>query len=451
MHWDTAVQQTTQIHLMFKRWSVLALELMSDPRRRKQVWYVPILGIAMAIMMARLILLAGWLSLESFAALAFGLLISSSMGIIGALGLQLLLQRDLPGMLVRKEEIQAQCLMAQACLIAFACFVLALPIGSLGSLSSSYSAEVWRAGLLHGLAQQLFLIATTDSRSRGNPLKFASDNLLRACLAVAASWPVAILSGSASHVLLVEALVSIVLSAIAFRTILMRNATSLLKLLTMAFTKIGKVPWSNVAFLLSSSMLTYGLFNIDRWIASIWLSKEAFAQYAFIAIGLMIAQSLQSMVNAAALPLVARRLVIQGEASAFRMAKNLSLISLAVGVIFGPIVVLLSRQVVSLWLPQYLPAMNLAWPVCAIAVLRLSDFYSTYLLVAGRERALTWVNLAVFLLTIAVLLGMNHVSKNAEWDLLNVVLAITLVLAVIHYLCIVSTAIFLSKRALLSR
>jgi O-antigen/teichoic acid export membrane protein len=421
---------------MFERVIALARSLTNSRYRRRQLWYLPVLGTAMSLMLLRLVWLANWLPVDGFASLAFGLLLSTGLGILGALGLQPLLQRDLPGMLVHGRETEGRRLLLQTSLVAGGCFLLALPIAYLGPMASEYSAQIWAAGLLHGLAQQFFLIVTTDSRSRGDPLRFAFDNLYRAVAALIVAWPVATITGSAAQVLAAEALVSFVLSALAMRRTLHRAGPGLLDSLSDALASIGRIPWRNAGLLLAVSLLGHGLLNIDRWVASAWLNKPQFAQYAFVAIGLMIAQSLQSLLNAAIFPLVARRRATEGTHAAHQISHRLALASLAIGALVAPLVVLVAQQVVKLWLPQYLPALPLAWPLCTLAVLRLSDFYSTFLLVSGQERVLTLVNLAICLAAGAAVLVLNRHGASWHPDPLWQVSLLALGLGCLHFLAV---------------
>lgn len=414
--------------------------LTESRRRRKQLWYAPVLGLAMALMMARLLWLANWLAVDDFAAVAFGLLVSSGFCVFGALGLHPLLQRDLPGMLIRGEEEKAQCLLMQACVAASVCFLLLIPVTVLGPSLSVYPLEIWVAGSLHGLAQQLFLIATTDSRSRGNTLQFAFDNLYRAVITVGVSWPLLLVSGSAVHVLMLEAAISLTLCAFVLRRAFIRRTKGLIVLVYEAVSKVATLPWRNALFLLSASTLAYCLLTVDRWVASWLLSKQDFAQYAFIGIGIMIAQSLQNLLNAAVFPMIARRAATQGNASAFRIARNLSLVSLALGSIIGPIIVFIAQRQIGGWLPQYLSALPLAWPLCLVAVLRLSDFYSTFLVVSGQERALTYTNLLILLSSCIAVLTMTWRPSSMDIEPIHFVVALAVGVGVTHYLAVAAIA-----------
>lgn len=430
---------------MLERYSTLMKHLKLSNQRYRQLWYAPILGLAMAIMMTRLVWLAGQLPVEAFASLAFGLLISSAFGIIGAIGLQPLLQRDMPGLLILGKENSARRLLIQAITLSLVCFLAASPLIYFGPELSAYPQAIWAAGLLHGLAQQMFLLATTDSRSRGDPLTFAFDNLYRALLVAIVSWLVAASTGSASAVLLAESFASILLSIRALKIIFLRDDSPAHLQIRQAINGISRLPWGNALFLLSASLLAYGILNLDRWVASFWLTTPDFAQYAFAAIGLMIAQSTQSLLNAAVFPMVARRHASQGNESSYKLARNLSWACLALGATAGPIFAVATEHLVEAWFPQYVGAIPLMWPILIIAVLRLSDFHSTYILVSGHERALTCVNLLILLCAGGALILLSAQPYSAILTPLQAVMKLAVCVGVGHYIAILITANWLYR------
>ena len=84
------------------------------PRRLREIWYAPVLLVSMALMLTRLLGYARLLSLESFAGLSLGLLASATLGMTGCLGLQSLLQRDMPVQFVRGRHKAALALLIQS-------------------------------------------------------------------------------------------------------------------------------------------------------------------------------------------------------------------------------------------------------------------------------------------------------------------------------------------------
>lgn len=91
----------------------------------QKLWYVPILLLAMSIMMARTLLMARLLSLEAFGEFSFGLLVSSSFNMLNCLGLQIILQRDLPIMILRHHEKSGAILLSQCLIVSSVsgCFI----------------------------------------------------------------------------------------------------------------------------------------------------------------------------------------------------------------------------------------------------------------------------------------------------------------------------------------
>jgi len=418
---------------MIRRASAAIISLIGSPQRRRQIWYVPVLSLALGIMMLRLGLLAANLSPEEFGLLAFGLLVSSGQVILGAFGLQQLVQRDLPGLIVMGRKTEALLLIMQTGLFSLACFLLLLPLYVVGPLFSAYPADLWAIGLVHGLSQQLFLLATTESRSRGDPLVFAKDNLYRAILVAALSLTAILLGYSALTILILEAAASTLLSVTRFRSIFVTAGAGSMSILSGAAIGMLRLPWSNALFLMAASLLTYGLLNLDRWVASLWLDKVLFAKYAFLSIGLMMAQSLQSLLNAAAFPMIARRHATEGAGAAFNLARNLSLTCLVGGLIVGPALVFLSHSVIEAWFPRYTDTIPLTWTILILALLRLSDFHSTYLLVAGHERTLTLINSIVLAAACLTLSQMGKLGFSANNDSLQTVTSFAMYVGIAHF------------------
>ena len=136
-------------------------------RRMKQLWYLPLLGTAMGLMMLRILAMARVLDVAGFGTYSAGLLISGTFCMLGCLGLQSILQRDMPVMLMRLRARAGLVLLLQCLLVALAC-------ASVGVLASGFVVSAGGlpslalvVGIVHGLSQQVFLLVTVESRSRG--------------------------------------------------------------------------------------------------------------------------------------------------------------------------------------------------------------------------------------------------------------------------------------------
>jgi O-antigen/teichoic acid export membrane protein len=356
------------------------------------LWYAPVLGIAMALMMARMLIMARLLAVNEFAVFSGGVLVSSSFCMLGCVGLQSLLQRELPMNLVRRQERRGIILSAQCVLVALACFIVLQLLAALGISFGSIPPRLLAAGSLHGLSQQMFLIATVDSRSRGEALRFAGQNLGRAVPVVLLGAVTALISGSAVAVLLGEAVVTIGLSVLMMNAAAEHSALNVGQICHLAARRMGNVNWRAAVTLMAVSALAFALLSADRWLASGALTAIGFAGYSFAGIVLLVAQSVQLIINASTYPLLARTYAKAGASGAFSVCVKYSGAILICGLVAVVPTLLLIRYLISRWFPLYDDAMALMPIFLFIAVLRVSDFWTSYLLIVGREARLLWVN-----------------------------------------------------------
>jgi O-antigen/teichoic acid export membrane protein len=140
-------------------------------------------------------------------------------------------------------------------------------------------------------------------------------------------------------------------------------------------------------------MVGFILMNADRWIAAQWLSPDRFAQYAFAWTVLLVGQSMQLLVNASVFPLLARRFGASGPASAYRACTWVSCALLLIGALLAVPSWVLLDAAIDRWFPAYQPALELLPLFIMVAVLRLSDFWTSFLIVVGREARLLVLNL----------------------------------------------------------
>jgi O-antigen/teichoic acid export membrane protein len=139
------------------------------------------------------------------------------------------------------------------------------------------------------------------------------------------------------------------------------------------------------------SIVFFLVYNLDRWIAADRLGPAGFAHYAFAWIVLSAAQSAQAVINAAVYPMLARRMGKSGHAAARRFCAMLSIgvFVLGAAAIFPAWII--AVQLIAHWFPQYRDTGVLVLIFLCIAVFRVSDFWSSYLLIVARERAvLVW-------------------------------------------------------------
>jgi O-antigen/teichoic acid export membrane protein len=364
-------------------------------RQLRQLWYLPVLAVALALMMFRIMLMARLFDLPGFAEYSSGLLLSTTFCMFGCLGLQSLLQRDMPILLARRRRRAALVLMVHAMLVASACAGALVVPAALGAGFVQLSPGLAALAVLHGLSQQLFLVVTVESRSQGEPLRYAMQNLVRAVAVVAAGAAAARVTGSPTWVIAAEALVSLLIVAGTLRAIERSSGWPMAALWRLARRSWQHVAWDTAMVMLAISAVNFALLNLDRLAAASWLPPAAFAQFAFAGLVLLVAQSAQAMVNASVYPMLARRFALQGPAIAFGLCARVSLVALAGGLLLAWPAYHLGALVIRRGFVAYEPSISLIVLLLAAAVLRLSDFWSSFLMICGHERRLLRLNLLV--------------------------------------------------------
>lgn len=363
------------------------------PRRRKQLWYAPLLATAMVLMFVRLLVMARLFDVPTFAQFSAGLLISNTYCMVGCLGLQTMLLREWPAQLVRLQRRRAVVRAAQCNLVALVIAGLGCLLAAAGLSIAGQASALLALGVLHGLSQQMFMVATTESRSRGDALGYSRQQLVRAALALSLGAWVAFETKSPLATIAVEALVSMALTTGVFNRALARAAIGWQAAHALAWRRMNRVAWLSAATLMATSLVAFAVLNADRWVASQWLDQVGFAQYSFVAIVLALAQSLQALINASVFPLLSRRYAGHGAIAAYDVCRRSALALLSLGLVaLAPSVMLLEAGI-NRWYPQYAQTVALLPLLGAVGVLRLSDLWSSFLIVAGHEKALLVVQL----------------------------------------------------------
>jgi O-antigen/teichoic acid export membrane protein len=166
--------------------------------------------------------------------------------------------------------------------------------------------------------------------------------------------------------------------------------------------------------------------NVDRWVGADRLSRTDFAQYSFAWIVLAAAQSAQNLINASVYPMLARRLAANGRAAAFRICRIVSLSVLTIGLLAAFPAWLLADYILRHWFPAYSNAGGLIMTFFAVALLRVSDFWSSFLLIVGRERALLTLNVTLLLLCVggwAALMAARGATRAIDVAVFTAILA----------------------------
>jgi O-antigen/teichoic acid export membrane protein len=353
----------------------------------------------MGLMLARLMVMARLLDLSEFATYSASLLISSSFCMLACFGLQPLLQRDLPVIITRHREKIGGVLMMQCVITAIASSFIGIVFTGIDIIEvPALSSPLVIIALIHGLSQQLFLIATVDSRSRSKTLMYAQSYFYRAVVILIVGPIVYFTGGQAKYILLAEAITSL-----AFVIFLLKNTYRDIPLelgsaWLLAWRRFPNIKWRTAINLLFASTAGFLIINSDRWVAAVYLTQSSFAQYAFAWTLLMVAQSLQVVINASIYPILARNYADSDGAATFQIVKRLSLLLFIIGATSAlPLWAILDYLILK-WYPFYTDARKLLPMFLFISILRVSDFWSSYLLVVEREIVLliTMVLSAIF-------------------------------------------------------
>jgi len=399
--------------------------------------YMPIMAVAMVLLMLKPVLMARFFVPEEFAAYSAGLLISSTFCMLGCLGLQSELQRSMPVSFYADREREAFVLLMQACLVAVGCFLL-LGFAGLSPLQvAGLGGGGLTIGLFHGLSQQLFLLSTVESRSRGETLRYSYQLIWRAMFIVLVAVVVGWETDSAVLTLLAEAVVSTVLAfGILFRSMTSARVMLLARLATRQFARIK---WTSALTLMGVTVVTFALINLDRWLAGTIMTPRDFAVYAFAWVILTAAQSAQAMINASVFPALAKKYAQSGAVGSFKFAGAISLLFLvAGGVLAWPLCSLIGVGV-TIYFPDYVRATGIITIFYFAGLLRFSNFFSSFLIVIGRERILLIMNMATLIVGVT---GWFAVFGDRGFADLTLLACFTLCLTLLNYLMISAYTLF---------
>lgn len=396
-------------------WRALSARPMS-----RELWYAPILGTAIGLTLVRLLLLAKILDVPNFAEFSAGTLVANTLTMLACFGMYVVLQRDLPVLLVRKRERRGTLMLVQCLLISMLCAIAAWALSALLSPLAGLSPTLFALAVGYGLSQQLFLIVTVESRSRGKLVKYANQNLLRALAILLVGLVVAETTGSAQWVLLAEASVSLALVAASVRAVLAKQRLAVALLLRLAAQRATRLPWNSAVILLLNGLVAFLLVSSDRWLAASQLGAAEFARYAFVGTVLVFAPAIQSVVGAAVFPLLARRYGVSGSAAAFADCARYSLGLLALAAALSVPAWFFFNSAIDRWYPAYADSGGLLALLLAVAALRVSDFWTSYLIVVGKERLLLKLNLFAALAGAAVWLTWVSQKNAGNWSAMDV-------------------------------
>ncbi len=370
--------------------------------RLRQAAYAPLLATGMAIMFARLLVMAHILPVEEFAGLSAGLIVSALVSTAACLGLYLDLQRTLPVMMVKRRLRAASAALGRTVIAGLLIGVLGAAAVATGVTIGGAGSAIMLLGLVHGVAQQLFLVVTTESRSNNEPMRYAVQHFVRSLASVAIGVGLALEMGTAFGVLLGEVAVAIVAVVWISAGVARRLGSTTGRTAALGLRSLRSISWLSMASLLSYSLAGAVSIQADRWLSSVTLPAAVFAQYSFAWVVVIAALYVQALINASVYPVMAQRFALAGPARTFRFAALSSAVLLACCIVAAVPSLLVANALVAAYLPKYEPALSILPLLTVAAILRVCDFFSSLAIIAGRERQMLVVTIVTSGATLAL-------------------------------------------------
>lgn len=360
--------------------------------------YTPLLGLSAALSFIKLLLYARFVDADAFGELSQILLISSLFCVVGSLGIELLAHRELPKLFARRRFRRACTLILSGLYVTT---TTALAGSVIGILASVHLLGVYwlipAAGLLHGWAQQGFLLSLIESRSRLDMMRYAKHTLCRTILTISAGT--AALYGGLGVVgaVLAETSVTLLIFFYLIPTTTRASGLQLATQLHLAAKRLAKIDWRASTTLLTNSLVSFFSFGIDRWLAATYLTLSQFGHYSFAWMALAAAQSAQFLLNAGIFPLLAHREALHPGGGARKLTIAVSTTLLVAGAALALALFPIAQAAITRFYPQHLDALPLLMPLVLAAVFRISDFWSSYLIIIKRERIVLMIQATALL------------------------------------------------------
>jgi O-antigen/teichoic acid export membrane protein len=267
------------------------------------------------------------------------------------------------------------------------------------------------------------MLAVIDTRSRLEMMRYARQILFKTVVASVVAATVAAFGGGPVGIIFAELLVTLILS-LRLVAVITKNIAKRL-LWEISIRSFKRKDFSTALTLFSSTVLMFFSTNIDRWLAADRLGHDAFGLYAFAWISLTAALSFQALLNAGIFPLISKKRKEGNANAAFKTTAYISIATLLVGIAAASMVYLFAQWFLPNSYQRYAPALPLIMPLLLAAVLRLADFWSSYLIVMHRQNLLLKIQIFLILIPCFYYFSIGHSSVftpiNFAW--LAVILA----------------------------
>lgn len=376
--------------------------------------YTPLLGFAAFLSLIRITIYSRLLSVSDFGLLSKLLLISSIFSAAGSLGFQLMAQRDLPAFFSDGRYRQGLVLLCKAIVVTTVTALLASSVSLFHLPILGLSGLLLCCSIFHGWSQQVFILTVIDTRSRLEMMRYAKQILFKTVLVSVVAVIVAMLGGGAISVIFAELLMTLLFCA-KFLGVITGSAKKRL-IFAVGVRSFTRRDFSTALTLFVSTILIFLSTNIDRWLAADQLSHNDFGLYAFAWISLTAALSFQALLNAGILPLISKRRKEGQLTAAFNTTAYISVSMFVAGVILAAFVYWFAQWFLPNQYQRYAGALPLIMPLLLAAVLRLADFWSSYLVVMHRQSLLMKIQIILILIPCFYYIVVPHAAIAAPSD-----------------------------------
>jgi len=401
--------------------------------------YVPPLGFAAFLSLVRIAIYSYFLSVGDFGLLTKLLLISALFGTVGSFGFQWMAQRDLPVLFAEGRYREGLFSLCKAVIVTTSSALL-MSVCSLWNFPVlGVSGFFLCCGIVHGWSQQIFMLAAIDTRSRLEMMRYAKQVLFRTVAASVVAIGVAVSDGGPVGIVLAETIVTLLIAVRLISTIT-RDIAKLF-LWKNSMRNFKKSDFSAALLLFAGTSLAFFSVNIDRWLAAEHLEYDDFGQYAFAWISLTGALSIQAFLNSGIFPLISRKRKEGKIGAAFKTTAYISFATFFSGSVIAIVLYLFAQWFIPIGYQQYAPALPLIMPLLLAAILRLADFWSSYLIMINRQNLILGIQIFLVLISFLYYSIMNNYASfaplNFAW--------LAMILAVGNYVMSALAAVFNRK------
>jgi O-antigen/teichoic acid export membrane protein len=389
---------------------------------RRQYFYLPLLLCASGLLLLKSGVYARLLAVEEFGALSAALLVINTAVSFGALGFNHLAHKLLPRLHADADH-HGRAAFLGASITVFLGVILtsALLAGIAGLLFGVLTPRWVLVTTAAAFTQFVFALQLIGVKSAFRFVEHASWSLARAVALVGAGAVVAWATQSAQLVVLTEALVS---------------AAMLWPMRRLMFIDGHPLEWRSairdaarahlgpaLQLLKLQGMITV-IYMLDRWIGLSVLSAREFGIYSVALIVLMAFENLQAIIGVPAYPVLSSFISRNDHAAGYRHAFYISARLLLLGAALGIPAVWVLDWLIAHFLPQYQEASAVIHLTFAAGVLRVSNFFGTFCILADQERLMFYIAIAIALTAVLAAVTLHGLGVKlgpiqvATWALL---------------------------------